>query len=60
MTASGSNGAGTYKQGLVEQDEAQGSPEKKAFPEGNGVERGGELSGGRVGERRLEGEDRQL
>lgn len=62
MTASGSSGAGTHKQGLrrAGRGPRESQEEKKAFPDGNGVERAGELSGGRVGERRLEGEDRQL
>ena len=51
ITASGSSGAGTHKQGLRG---AGGGPresreEKKAFPDGNGVERGGALSRGRGG-----------
>lgn len=45
----------------MEQEEARGSPEQKAFLDGSAVERGGKLNRRRVGRKRiLEAEDRQF
>lgn len=52
---------GHISRGSVEQEEARGSSEQKAFLASSGVERGGKLSRRRVGRKRiLEAEDRQF